>query len=246
MSNRSIWSRISIHRPPRRPLGTCYQCGLTHSRSFWISTLSWMFLANIGTVWKSASRFLGCAIFLFITISGPFPDLAGKEQTLDTIHTSFPRVVAPYLPTFVTAALHHLHALYPTYVRYYLTDSVAVPNSSEGEPIELYKLITPLLDFVTIATRQSKARVSFDQEMLGKLVDALVRWAQMTKENVSWAALFRGVFEPPHTLLSRKKNGRRTRICSYLKRKTILRCTVCGSLSLICSRYVSRMPVIPA
>ncbi|KAH9962332.1 armadillo-type protein [Russula compacta] len=110
-------------------------------------------------------------------------------RTLDTMHTSFPRVVAPYLAAFVTAALDHLDALYPTYVRYYLTDSVTVPNSSEGEAIELYKLITPVLDFVTIATRQSKARVSFDQETLGKLVDALVRWAQMTKENEEeWAA----------------------------------------------------------
>ncbi|KAH9962326.1 ARM repeat-containing protein [Russula compacta] len=110
-------------------------------------------------------------------------------RTLDTMHTSFPRVVAPYLATFVTAALDHLDALYPTYVRYYLTDSVTVPNSSEGEAIELYKLITPVLDFVTMATRQSKARVSFDQETLGKLVDALVRWAQMTKENEEeWAA----------------------------------------------------------
>jgi importin-9 len=106
------------------------------------------------------------------------------------MHTSFPRVVAPYLPACVAAALHHLHALYPTYVRYYLTDSVSVPNSSEGEPIELYKLITPLVDFVTGATRQSKARVSLEQGPLGKLVDALVQWSQMTKENVSHLPYF--------------------------------------------------------
>jgi len=106
------------------------------------------------------------------------------------MHTSFPRVVAPHLPAYVAAALHHLHALYPTYVRYYLTDSVAVPNSSEGEPIELYKLITPLVDFVTGATRQSKARVAFDQGTLEKLVDALVQWSQMTKENVCWPPTF--------------------------------------------------------
>ena len=112
------------------------------------------------------------------------------------MHTSFPRVVAPYLPAYVAASLHHLHALYPTYVRYYLTDSVTVPNSSEGEPIELYKLITPLVDFVTGATRQSRARVSFDQGTLGKLVDALVQWCQMTKENVSWPPSFSGL--PDH------------------------------------------------
>ncbi len=59
-----------------------------------------------------------------------------------------------------------------------------MPNSSEGEPIELYKLIAPLIDFVTGATRQSKARVSFDEATLAPLVDALVQWGQMTKENV--------------------------------------------------------------
>ncbi|KAF8262244.1 armadillo-type protein [Lactarius quietus] len=110
-------------------------------------------------------------------------------KTLDTIHTSFPRVIAPYLPGYVTASLRHLHALYPTYVRYYLADSTAVPNSSEGEPIELYKLAAPLVDFVTGATRQSKARVSFDDATLAQLVDVLVQWAQMTKENEEeWAA----------------------------------------------------------
>ncbi len=93
-------------------------------------------------------------------------------------------MVAPYLPGYVTASLRHLHALYPTYVQYYLVDSTAVPNSSEGEPIELYKLIAPLVDFVTGATRQSKARVSFDEGTLAQLVDASVQWSQMTKENV--------------------------------------------------------------
>ncbi|KAI9459661.1 ARM repeat-containing protein [Lactarius psammicola] len=110
-------------------------------------------------------------------------------KTLDTIHTSFPRVIAPYLSGYVTASLSHLHALYPTYVQYYLVDSTAVPNSSEGEPIELYKLIAPLVDFVTGATRQSKARVSFDDGTLAQLVDASVQWSQMTKENEEeWAA----------------------------------------------------------
>jgi hypothetical protein len=113
-----------------------------------------------------------------------------EEQTLDTIHTSFPRAIAPYLPGYVTASLRHLHALYPTYVQYYIADSTAVPNSSEGEPIELYKLAAPLVDFVTGATRQSRARVSFDEGTLAQLVDALVLWAQMTKENVRAPQVF--------------------------------------------------------
>ena len=156
-------------------------------------------------------------------------------QTLQTIHTSFPRVVAPYLPAYVAAALRHLHALYPTFVRYYLTDSVPVPNSSEGEPIELYRLITVLVDFISDAARQSKSRVSFDEGTLGKLVNALVQWTQMTKENVSWPALLRGSLI---TCASRRKNGPQTRICSYLKRRMILSCIAYGSLYSIYSRCV--------
>ena len=147
-------------------------------------------------------------------------------------------MVAPYLPGYVSAALHHLHALYPTFVRYYLTDSVQVPNSSEGEPIELYKLITALVDFVSDATRQSKTRVSFDEGTLGKLVNALVQWTQMTKENVSCLIRIPPWWVFDHMVYPRRKNGQQTRICLYLKRKTILRCTACGSLFLIYSRYV--------
>ena len=144
-------------------------------------------------------------------------------------------MVAPYLPAYVAAALHHLHALYPTFVRYYLTDSVSVPNSSEGEPIELYKLITGLVDFVSEAARQSKSRVAFAEGTLGKLVNALVQWTQMTKENVSWLAVFRRSLA---TCASRRKNGPQMRICSYLKRRITLSCTACGSLYSIYSRCV--------
>src|SRR6266436_5344022 len=145
------------------------------------------------------------------------------------MHISFPRVVAPYLPAYVAAALHHLHALYPTFVRYYLTDSVPVPSSSEGEPIGLYKLITALVDFVSDATRQSKSRVSFDEGTLGKMVNALVQWTQMTKENVSWLAHLGGPLDLT-TCASRRRNGPQTQICLYLKRRMKLSCTVCGSL----------------
>jgi hypothetical protein len=42
---------------------------------------------------------------------------------------------------------------------------------------------------LTSATRESKARASFDHETVGKLVDVLMQWAQMTKENVSWSCI---------------------------------------------------------
>jgi hypothetical protein len=45
--------------------------------------------------------------FLF---SRRYIDLAGKGRPSI-------RYIAPYLPAYVASALHHLHALYPTYVR---------------------------------------------------------------------------------------------------------------------------------
>lgn len=156
------------------------------------------------------------------------------------IHTSFPRVIAPYLPGYVTASLHHLHALYPTYVQYYLADSTAVPNSSEGEPIELYKLAAPLVDFVTGATRQSKARVSFDEGTLAQLVDALVQWCQMTKENVRYGCAPK-CYESMNDceFFFRKKNGQRTRMYLFRKKTTIIRRIAFELLASICSRYAT-------
>ncbi|KAI0045675.1 ARM repeat-containing protein [Auriscalpium vulgare] len=110
-------------------------------------------------------------------------------RTLDTIHTSFSRVLAPYLPDVLTAALTHLQALYPTFAQYYLADNASVPESSEGEPIELSRLAAPLIDFVSSVARGTKARAWFEAPgTLVALVNVLVKWAQMTKENEEdWA-----------------------------------------------------------
>ncbi|KAI0319475.1 armadillo-type protein [Amylostereum chailletii] len=104
-------------------------------------------------------------------------------RTLDVIHTSFPRVLAPYLLDYLTASLHHLQVLYPTFSHFYLLATTPVPNSSEGEPIELTRLGAPLIDFVSNAARGTKARAWFDQNNLNALIDVLFKWSQMTQEN---------------------------------------------------------------
>ncbi|KAA1471630.1 ARM repeat-containing protein [Dentipellis sp. KUC8613] len=130
-------------------------------------------------------------------VSGPSWDgLAIRIQvfrTLDTIHTSFPRALAPYLPAYLNASLTHLQALFPTFYAYYLSPTPAgdVPQSEEdGENVELPRLAAPLVDFVSAVARGGRARAWFEESgRLGAVVDAAVKWAQMTSENEDdWAS----------------------------------------------------------
>jgi hypothetical protein len=106
-------------------------------------------------------------------------------QTLDTIHTSFPRALTPYLKDLITASLNHLQTLYPTFAQYYLSSSESVPRSSEDESIELPQLICPIIDFVAAVTRGGKAKEWFDGGNHAALTSAIFNFVQMTDEDVS-------------------------------------------------------------
>ncbi|EIN14253.1 ARM repeat-containing protein [Punctularia strigosozonata HHB-11173 SS5] len=109
-------------------------------------------------------------------------------RALDTIHTSFPRSLRPYLSEYLNSALGHLQALYPTFVAFYLSDDASVPLSSEDEPIELPHLICPIIDFSASIARSGKAKEWFDQSNTQALVDTVFRWVQMTKDDEeNWA-----------------------------------------------------------
>ncbi|ETW86593.1 hypothetical protein HETIRDRAFT_456575 [Heterobasidion irregulare TC 32-1] len=101
---------------------------------------------------------------------------------LDVVHSSFARLIAPFLPDYLAAALHHLVVLFPTYAQYYIIDGTAVPESSEGALIEIERLIAPMIDFVSSVARRGKAVGWFEQN-LTTMMDILLQWAQMTKEN---------------------------------------------------------------
>ncbi|TFY66382.1 hypothetical protein EVG20_g4698, partial [Dentipellis fragilis] len=113
-------------------------------------------------------------------------------RTLDKIHTSFPRALAPYLPAYLNASLTHLQALFPIFYAYYLSPTPAgdVPQSEDGENVELTRLAAPLVDFVSAVARGGRARAWFEENgRLGTVVDAAVKWAQMTSENEDdWAS----------------------------------------------------------
>jgi importin-9 len=109
---------------------------------------------------------------------------------LEIIHTSFPRSIAPHLPDFLSASLIHLQLLYPTFVACHLAESIPPPPSEE-DPIDLPQLICPLIDFVSATAKDGKAKGWFSGEgsgsvgRMGELVSEIIRWAQMTKEDVN-------------------------------------------------------------
>ncbi|RPD64798.1 ARM repeat-containing protein [Lentinus tigrinus ALCF2SS1-6] len=109
-------------------------------------------------------------------------------KTLDTIQTSFPRSLTPYLKDFLSAALVHLSALYPTFIACYLQGTVSVPRSSEDELIELTHLVCPMLDFVANIARSGKAKDWFEGDNLTGLIGAVFSWVQMTSDDEEeWA-----------------------------------------------------------
>ena len=106
-------------------------------------------------------------------------------QTLDGIHVAFPRVLAPYLPDFLNASLHHLSSLFPTFSHYYLSSASTVPNTSEDDTFDLVQLIVPILDFVTTVARGGKAKGWFTVATLSSLAGEVYNWVQMTSDDVS-------------------------------------------------------------
>ncbi|KAL0575020.1 hypothetical protein V5O48_006949 [Marasmius crinis-equi] len=109
-------------------------------------------------------------------------------KALDTIHTSFPRAIMPYLPDLLASSLNHLVTLYPTFDQYYLTATETVPPSSEDEPVSLPQLITSTMDFVASIARGGRARDWFNGERAAALVSAVFNYIQMTDEDEeTWA-----------------------------------------------------------
>jgi hypothetical protein len=108
-----------------------------------------------------------------------------RVQTLDTIHTSFPRVMTTYLQDFLSASLQHLQVLFLTFTHFYLSPSASPPGSSEDERVGLPHLVCPLIDFVSTVTRGGKVKEWFDAGNLQGLVGAVFNYVQMTEDDVS-------------------------------------------------------------
>ncbi|KAJ7040268.1 ARM repeat-containing protein [Mycena alexandri] len=110
-------------------------------------------------------------------------------KTLDTIHTSFPRALTPYLNEYLSISLNHLHSLYGTFSQYYLSSNESAPRSSENESIELPQLICPIFDFTASVTRGGKSKGWFENQNLSALIASVFNFLQMTNEDEeTWAA----------------------------------------------------------
>ncbi|KAF8913175.1 armadillo-type protein [Gymnopilus junonius] len=105
-------------------------------------------------------------------------------RTLETLHTSFPRALVPYLPDFMTVSLHHLRVLYSTFRTYYLAASESVPTTSEDEAIELPQLLCPIIDFLAAVIRGGKARDWLVADNVLSVVSSVFAFVQMTDEDV--------------------------------------------------------------
>ncbi|KAJ7897218.1 armadillo-type protein [Mycena olivaceomarginata] len=110
-------------------------------------------------------------------------------KTLDTIHTSFPRALTPYLSAYLSISLSHLHSLYGPFSQYYLSSNESAPRSSENESIELPQLICPIFDFTAAVTRGGKSKGWFENQNLSALIASVFDFLQMTNEDEeTWAA----------------------------------------------------------
>ncbi|PAV22617.1 ARM repeat-containing [Pyrrhoderma noxium] len=104
-------------------------------------------------------------------------------KTLDTIQLGFARSLAPHYGDFLNIALSHLRTLLPTF------SSAESPSlSEEDEPISLSMLGCPIIDFIAVITRGSKAKFWLTPSNVEALVVVLCGWMQMTDEDEeNWA-----------------------------------------------------------
>ncbi|KAJ7724258.1 ARM repeat-containing protein [Mycena metata] len=150
-------------------------------------------IATILPIWLEA--------FKVLLSTDPQTDLTGAQdwdalsvriqvfKTLDTIHTSFPRALTPYLNAYLSISLNHLHSLYGTFSQYYLSSNESAPRSSENESIELPQLICPIFDFTAAVTRGGKSKGWFENQNLSALIASVFNFLQMTNEDEeTWAA----------------------------------------------------------
>lgn len=157
-------------------------------------------------------------------------------QTLDVLHTSFPRALTSSLPEFLAASLNHLQVLYPTFSHYYLSATEAVPSTSEDESIELPQLLCPIIDFLSAVTRGAKGREWLGGENILSVVVSMFNYVQMTDDDVCSSAC-NGVASFSH--LCRYSLGSTTPTPSLRRKKMKHNRTVSEWLDLISSVYVT-------
>ena len=104
----------------------------------------------------------------------------------------FPKTLTPHINDLLNFALAHLRTLLPTFNHYYLSSSTASPPnaSEEDHPIELPMLGCPVIDFLAVMTRGSRAKSWLSASNVETLIVTLCGWMQMTEDDVSHRSLW--------------------------------------------------------
>jgi importin-9 len=106
-------------------------------------------------------------------------------KTLDTIYTSFPKSMAPFVNDLLNISLGHLQSLYPAFIQYYLKVDSTPPKCSEDDTeIHVTNLVTKIFDFLGTVARLGKARAWFTNDACMSLINAVFNFTQMTQEDV--------------------------------------------------------------
>jgi hypothetical protein len=157
-------------------------------------------------------------------------------QSLNTIHTSFPKSLSPYAPAFLSHSLTHLHTLLPVFVNHYVrSDAALAPTSSNDDPdqqVSLTNLASSLLDYVGSAARTSAGRLWFEgtEGPLQSYIEMVAGWAQMTEEDVSSLSVWLAVIYELYSY--RRRTGPTTPMLLWPKKMTRQNFLACGLLDL--------------
>ncbi|CAE6414438.1 unnamed protein product [Rhizoctonia solani] len=110
-------------------------------------------------------------------------------RSLNTIHTSFPKSLSNFTPTFLGHSLTHLNRLLPIFINHYVrADADPAPTTSGDDPdqqVSLTNLTSALLDYVGSAARTSVGRSWFEgtDGALQNYIEMVAGWSQMTEED---------------------------------------------------------------
>jgi hypothetical protein len=117
--------------------------------------------------------------------------LNDDDQTLNALHSALPRLLTPYLPTFLSLTLAHLNSLLPVFHQYHVAEgATAPPVSTPDEPdqeVSLPNFASNMIDFLSQAVGGSRVRSWFtdnDYASIGACVRVVAGWTQMTDEDV--------------------------------------------------------------
>ncbi|KAJ3485236.1 hypothetical protein NLI96_g5101 [Meripilus lineatus] len=144
------------------------------------NTQNWDGLAIRIQIFKVSAKSIHHAVLI---------NLVSYLKTLDNIFASFSRALTPYLTDLLSAALHHLDVLLPTFYTHYIACTASVPPSSEDETIDLTQLICPLFDFISNAARGGKAKDWFNHTNLNSVITSIFNQARLSNnDEEEWAS----------------------------------------------------------